>query len=284
MAAIKRIAAALILLVPSSVHGERVYFNDTGIHVIEQDYENHNIFVLDGTTLTLDGGQSIKAPSSSDDGEDAIRVEDASFNATRGKIYGGLGVGGSGVTISTTRDSIYPSTAIFEAGVEIFGGDATRERTTKGGDAVQVLQSGSKAIFNGGRFVPGTGCDIRVCGTATADGVAVQVIEGEAIIRGGTFEGVLYNYGGNIELYGCVEYDVDMGKITGTLLDGSNVDVIYDDAGRSKPPSIVYQPEVCQQTASASGEDTPENNGGGTPGNGSQMSAVALFGLYVALL
>jgi len=249
---------------------------DTGVHVIEEDYEAHNIFIVNGTTVSLEN-RSITAPDSGDDGEDAVRVEDATFHAISGKISGGLGVGGTGVTISTTRDSDHPpGTATFEAGVEVDGGDATREKTTKGGDAVQVLQSGSIANFNGGRFTPGTGCTIKVCGTATGDGVALQVIQGKAIVKGGTFEGVFYNVAGDIELHGCVVYDEDAQKITGVLLDGSNIDVVYGQPkGQNRPPVIDYDSEVCPNKAP---EPTPASNGGRKT-----MNRVALVGASFVL-
>ena len=201
------IVATLILLVITSVHGERVWFKDMGNHAIEKDYEAHNIFIVNGTTVSLESW-AITAPESNDDGEDAVRVEDATFHAKSGTIAGGHGVGGTGVTISTTRDSDHPpGTATFEAGVEVTGGAATRVETTQGGDAVQVIQRGSTATFNGGKFVPGTGCTMKVCGKVTDDGRALQVVQGTAIVKGGTFEGVLYNMAGTIELHGCVDYD-----------------------------------------------------------------------------
>eukprot|EP00580_Thalassiosira_gravida_P006553 CAMPEP_0201633034 /NCGR_PEP_ID=MMETSP0493-20130528/6468_1 /ASSEMBLY_ACC=CAM_ASM_000838 /TAXON_ID=420259 /ORGANISM="Thalassiosira gravida, Strain GMp14c1" /LENGTH=309 /DNA_ID=CAMNT_0048104671 /DNA_START=49 /DNA_END=978 /DNA_ORIENTATION=+ len=266
----------LLLLSISPVRGDRMYFGDTTeFHVIDgQDYESHNIFVVNGTTLTLENG-SIIAPDSGDDGESAVRIEDANFVAIEGIISGGMGVGGTGVTISTTRDSDYPpGIATFEAGVEVYGGDATRDETTKGGDAVQVLQSGSKAIINGGKFVPGTGCTIKVCGTEDADGVALQVVQGEAIIKGGSIEGDIVNVKGDIELHGCVEYDEEAGKITGVLLDGSNIDVVYKGQGRR--PSIISLPEVC-------GDETVAIARGSKNGGGSTFNHVALTSVSVVL-
>lgn len=263
---------ATLLLFPiilSSVQGERVWFQDEQSHQIDRDYEAHNIFIVNGTNVSLESG-SITAPESGDDGEDAVRVEDATFHAKNGKIFGGLGLGGTGVTISTTRNSDYPpGTAIFEAGVEVYGGDATRDETTKGGDAVQVLQSDSTATFNGGKFVPGLGCTIKVCGTTTDNGVALQVIEGEAIVKGGNFEGVLYNYSGRIEVHGCVVYDKGAQKITGVLLDGSNIEVNYGQPkGSDRPPVIVYQPELCPKEA----PDSPLSSN-----RGANMNPLAWF-------
>ena len=149
--------AVLFFLLTQSVQGEQLWFNDAGSHVIDgQNLDARNVFVVNGTTLTLQTGR-ITAPDSGDDGEDAVRIEDATFVAMNGTISGGLGVGGTGVTVSTTRDSDFPSTATFHAGVEVYGGDATREETTKGGDAIQVLHSGSRAVINGGTFTPGKG-------------------------------------------------------------------------------------------------------------------------------
>mmetsp|Transcript_10958 Transcript_10958/g.20041 ORF Transcript_10958/g.20041 Transcript_10958/m.20041 type:complete len:287 (-) Transcript_10958:3679-4539(-) len=285
MASAKRsmlLVVTLLLSIIPSVKGERLWFSGPEARVIDgQNYDAHNIFVVNGTTLTLLNG-AIVAPDSGDDGEDAVRIDDATFIALNGKISGGLGMGGTGVTISTTRDSDYPpGTATFEAGVEVYGGDATRESTTKGGDAVQVLQAGSKATINGGKFVPGTGCTIKVCGTATGDGVALQVIQGEAIVKGGTFEGVLFNVGGDIELHGCVEYDQDAGKIIGVLLDGSNIDVVYGQPkGQNKPPDIIYRPEVCPPKASA---PTPQNGGGRAINHVVLMSISVVLGMIISL-
>merc|ERR1712238_179219 len=124
-----------------------------------------------------------------------------------------------------------------------------------GGDAVQVLHSGSRVVINGGTFVPGKGCTIKVCGTATGDGNALQILNGEAIIKGGIIGGVLFNSKGNIELHGCVEYDEDSKKVVGVLLDGSNIDAVYEGSGR---PSIVYLPEMCPPEAPA---PSPQNDG-----------------------
>lgn len=246
----KAFAAALFLLA-TLVHGERVSFGNTkDNHVIDQEYESHNIFIVNGTTATLAGG-SITAPESPDDGEDAVRVVDATFNAISGKIQGGIGVGGTGVTITTTRDSEYPpGKATFEAGVEVNGGDATREKTTKGGDAVQVLQSGSVAEFYGGKFVPGAGCTIKTCGVTTTYGAALRVIQGKAIIKGGTFDGVIYNLAGDVEVHGCVEYDKDVYRLKGVLLDGSEIDVSYSQSkDQIDPPTIVYDSSLCPKQA-----------------------------------
>ncbi len=103
--------------------------------------------------MTLENGWSVTAPGSSSDGGDAIRLEDATFYGTSGSVRGGLGIGGTRVTISATRDSEYsPGTATFEAGLEVYRGDATREQVTKGGDAVQVLPYGSVVYINGGNL------------------------------------------------------------------------------------------------------------------------------------
>ena len=258
----------------SAVHGERVIYDDTGIHVIDQDYTSHNIIITNGTIVTLENEYTIIAPDTSDDGEEAVRVEDATFHAKSGVIKGGLGIGGTGVTISTTRDSEYVGSVTFEDGIEVYGGDAVRERTTQGGDAVQVLQSGSKATFNGGKFVPGTGCTIKTCGVDDDDGKALQVAKGEADIKGGTFEGVIYNLDGKVRVHGCVEYDDDTQQIKGVLLDGSRIDVAYEQPnGQNSPPDIVYESNVC-----------PNNQPGSTEPNGGQkmMSSMAIIGASFA--
>ncbi|KAL7525665.1 hypothetical protein ACHAWF_001460 [Thalassiosira exigua] len=261
------VATNRILFIPlmqgnRAMQGNRVWFSDTGgVHVIDQIYDSHNIFIANGTEVSLENG-SVTAPDSGDDGEDAIRVEDATFHAISGEIRGGLGIGGTGVTISTTRNSDFPpGNATFEAGIEVYGGDATRDDTTKGGDAVQVLQSGSEAIINGGTFVPGAGCTIKVCGVDTPNGVALHVIQGKAIVRGGSFQGNFYNMGGTIELHGCLEYDEEADKIQGALLDGSVLDVDWaQPKGQSSRPTIVFDKSSCPQEAalkeSGAGEGT----------------------------
>jgi len=250
----------LLLSMISWVSGDRVWFNDnTDTQLdIDQDYNDHNVFIVNGTTVTMNDG-AITAPSKTDDGEDAIRVEDATFIANNGTIKGGIEIGGTGVTISTTRGSDTPGIATFNDGVVVYGGDATRVDTTKAGDAVQILQSGSRATFNGGRFVPGTGCTIKTCGVETDNGNAIQIIQGEAIIYGGAFEGNIYNLGGDVEVHGCVEYDEEASTITGTLFDGSYIDVKYvQPNGQDRQPSIVYLEEVCpkEETESVPASDT----------------------------
>ena len=254
----------LLLLMISWVSGDRVWFSDNtdAQLVIDQDYNDHNIFIVNGTTVSLDG-YAITAPKKSDDGEDAIRVEDATFIANNGTIKGGVEIGGTGVTISTTRGSDTPGIATFNDRVEVYGGDATRVDTTKAGDAVQILQSGSKATFNGGRFVPGTGCTIKVCGVQTDNGNAIQIIQGEAIIFGGVFDGNFYNLGGDVEVHGCVVYDEEVGTITGTLQDGSYINVKYvQPNGQDRPPNIVYQEEACpkEETESVPASDTSDGS------------------------
>jgi hypothetical protein len=255
--------ATLILSIISSVYGDRVWYNDMGIHSIAQDYGSHNIFILNGTTVTLENGWRVAAPESSSDGEDAIRVDDATFYGIKGSIHGGLGYGGSGITISTTRDSEYsPGTATFEAGFEVYGGDATREFTTKGGNAVQVLQSGSIIVINGGKYVPGAGCTIETCGVATDDGVALQVIQGKAVVKGGTYEGMFYNIEGDIEVHGCVVYDEGSQMIVGVLTDGSDINVFYGQpGGQSRLPVIMYHPDACPKEG-APESTTPMSNQG----------------------
>lgn len=270
---------ALVALTAPTSFGERVWFGDTGSEVsIEEDYDAHNIFVVNGTTLSLRGG-SITAPDTGDDGEDAVRVEDATFNAINGTISGGLGVGGSAVTVSTTRDSGYPpGTATFSGGVELYGGDATRERTSRGGDALQVLQAGSLVTIDGGKFTPGTGCSSKVCGKATDNGVALQVIEGKAIVKGGMFEGNFYNFGGDIEVHGCVKYDKEAGTITGVMLDGSEIDVVYTQpAGQDRRPTIVDYPDLCKTPSS-----DPAPSSSGHKAHAISLSMTVLCVMYVA--
>lgn len=193
------------------------------------------------SALTLDG-YSIVAPDNNIAGDDAVRVQDATFLAKRGVIKGGLGVGGSGVTVTSTRDrndSIDGGTAIFEDGVEVYGGDAMRNETTQGGDAITILNEDSTVTINGGRFVAGLGCTNLSCGAKTADGAAIQNLAGRVVIRGGTFEGIIYNsLGGTVEVHGCLTFDD--GKIKGKLLDGNDIDVEYvQPKGQDDPPLLL---------------------------------------------
>jgi len=55
------------------------------------------------------------------------------------------------------------------------------------------------------------------CGTATSDGNAIQVLQGEAIIKGGSIDGVLFNAKGKIELHGCVDYDEETQKLSASF-------------------------------------------------------------------
>ena len=197
--------------------------------------------LVSGTTLTLDG-YSITAPANNIAGDDAVRVQDATFIAKRGVIKGGLGVGGSGVTVTSTRDrndSIDGGTAIFEEGVVVYGGDATRNETTQGGDAITIMNEDSTVLINGGAFFAGLGCTYLSCGAQTADGVAIQNLAGNVVIKGGTFEGIIYNsLGGTVEVHGCLTFDG--GKIKGTLLDGNDMDILYvQPKGQDEPPLLI---------------------------------------------
>lgn len=51
------------------------------------------------------------------------------------------------MTVTTDKDRDSKSYATFEDGVEIIGGSAGRESTTKGGDAVQIIQQGAEVCF-----------------------------------------------------------------------------------------------------------------------------------------
>lgn len=239
---------------PFFAEAEEVYFNDGGKYNTSQTYPSHNIFVMNGTTLSLVEGHLVTAPPDGKSGEDAIRVEDSTFYAKSGSIYGGLGVGGSGVTVTTNRNSGFQGKAVFEAGVEVYGGDAIRQTTTKGGDAVQILHDGSEALFNGGVFTPGAGCSIQVCGQPTSDGNSLQVLYGKAIIMGGDFTGNFYSEKGTIEVHGCVKFNGE--KITGVLSDGSNIDVTF--SGGENDVSVVYSDSTCPPSTETETE-TPNN-------------------------
>ncbi len=232
-----------IVNISHSVKADQVYFVDGGEHQTSQGYPEHNIFIVNGTTLSLVDGISIVAPSNGKDGEEAVRVEDAFFYAKNGSISGGLGVGGSGVTITTNRNSEFQAKATFEEGVTVYGGDAIRETTTRGGDAVQILHAGSEAVFHGGVFTPGAGCTVQVCGQPTSSGNSLQVLNGKATVMGGKFNGNFFCDQCDIEIHGCVE--LKNGKITGNLLDGSRIDVKYD--GSDNDLIIVYDDSVCPE-------------------------------------
>ncbi|KAL3787522.1 hypothetical protein HJC23_013731 [Cyclotella cryptica] len=219
-------------------------FSDGNNHTITQNYTNTNVFLLNGTTLLLaQHATIISAPPSSSDAEEAIRVENSIFIGQGGIIVGGEGVGGTGVTVTTNKESDQVSSATFEGGIEVYGGSAGRESTTRGGNAVQILQVGSEVTFYGGKFVPGTGCTRDVCGVPTDDGNSIQLLYGKAIIKGGTFEGNIYSVSGVVEVHGCVEFDGE--RISGFLLDGSRMDVVY--VGDVNDLDIVYDASVCQE-------------------------------------
>ena len=226
-----RVIAPIILLLAATVFGDQVWYNSSGTYVIENDYINDNIYIVNGTRVYLENG-TITAPNSTDDGDYAILVKDSTFYGKNGAIYGGIG--NKGITISTTRGTVDTTgTATFEAGVQVRGGDASSEETTGGGIAVQVLHSGSIATFNGGKFIAGMGRG------GNENRVAIHVVQGKAIIKGGTFEGGFYNDRGTIEVHGCVVYDVNSQKIVGVLLDGTDIDVMYGQpTGQNLPPNI----------------------------------------------
>ncbi|EJK68753.1 hypothetical protein THAOC_10039 [Thalassiosira oceanica] len=215
-----------------------IYSSPPDSQSIRQDIDGFNVEILNGTTLTLDG-YSIVAPANNIAGDDAVRVQDATFIAKRGVIKGGLGVGGSGVTVTSTRDSREGGTAVFEEGVVVYGGDATRNETTQGGDAITILNEDSTVLINGGSFFAGLGCTNLSCGAQTADGVAIQNLAGRVVIKGGTFEGIIYNSLGTVEVHGCF-LTFDDGKIEGTLLDGNGIDIEYvQPKGQDEPPLLI---------------------------------------------
>lgn len=245
------VAPIILLLATSSVLGNPVGYNGKGTYVIEDDYTGDNIYIANGTRVYLENGV-ITAPNSTDDGVSAVVVKDSTFYGKNGAIYGGIGIGGKGITISTSRDSTNnsPGAATFEAGVEVYGGAAYSEITTSGGVAVQVLHNGSIATFNGGRFTAGMGCRDDVCGIASVDGIALHVIQGKAVVKGGTFEGSFYNERGQIEVHGCVVYDDETRKIVGVLLDGSDIDVLYrQPTGQNSPPNITLNYTSCAESS-----------------------------------
>jgi len=171
-----------------------------------------------------------------------------------GTIIGGANFGGIGVTISSSRDNPYGSSnASFGAGMAVYGGDAARSETTQGGDAVQVIQSGSRATFDGGTIVAGRGCSREVCGVSNTNGNAIKVVMGEVIVKGGMFDGDFYNLQGSIAVYGCVaiideeEEEDGQRRIKGVLSDGNVIDVAY--VGKEKQLEIVYDESVCPPPA-----------------------------------
>lgn len=143
---ISAVATLVLLSFLPLTDSARITFSDGGNYTISTSSTDTNIFVLNSTSLTLSSEDTytVAAPSSTDDGESAIRVENAHLYAYGGKISGAANIGGSGVTITTDKDRDSTSYAVFEDGVEIVGGSAGRESTTQGGNAVQILQLGAQ--------------------------------------------------------------------------------------------------------------------------------------------
>jgi hypothetical protein len=301
-----RSAATFIFL--SLIHltaSSRLTFSDGGNYTISSNYEDINIFVLNSTSLTLssDTSYAINAPPSTDDGESVIRIENALLYANGGKIVGASGIGGSGVTITTDKDRDSKSYAIFEAGVEIIGGSASRESTTQGGNAVQIIQLGAEvcsfcnycsisfdfydqynsfatqATFNGGKYTPGTGCTINVCGVQTDDGKVIQILYGKAIIKGGQFNGNIYSMSGDVEIHGCVEFDGE--RITGYLLDGAKLDVGYE--GQASGVQIIFDETVCQDDAPEDADESSDSSSNGTKKN-YQLTFVKMLSFILGAL
>jgi hypothetical protein len=133
----------LSLLLPSTT-SLPISFSDGKNHKITQNYTNTNVFLRNGTTVTLTAHSVISAPASSSDAEEAIRVENAIFVGRDGVIVGGEGVGGAGVTVTTDKERGRVSVATFEEGLQVYGGSAGRESTTRGGNAVQILLVGAE--------------------------------------------------------------------------------------------------------------------------------------------
>lgn len=259
-------------LLLSTTHGIRLYYNDSATHTLtSSSYPSTNIFLSSDTTLELPNGATITAPSNGDDGGSAIRIDDATFIGVNGTIIGGANFGGAGITISSSRDST--AEASFGPGMTIYGGDAARNETTQGGDAVQVLQAGSRAVFAGGVVVAGRGCSREVCGVSY-NGNAIKVIMGEVIVKGGSFDGDFYNLQGDMAVYGCVE--LKDGRIVGVLSDGSEIDVAY--VGEEQGLEIVYDDSVCRSSAVV-----PETTTDPTSGSGRVISSTIMLLLSMAV-
>jgi len=268
----------LIALGTAGTNAIRLYFNDSATHTLQNtSYPAHNIFISAGSTLQLTNGASITAPSSVDDGESAIRIDDASFIGVNGTIIGGANFGGIGVTISSSRD--VGAEALFGSGMTVYGGDAARKETTQGGDAVQVIQSGSRATFAGGTIIAGKGCNQEVCGVSN-NGNAIKVVMGEVIVKGGTFDGDFYNLQGSIQIYGCVEIDKD-GRIKGVLSDGSAIDVAY--VGEEEQLEIVYDETVCLPDDVAIDVSTSDTSGAEFYSVGKKSLVLVLVSTAVSL-
>lgn len=107
-----------------------------------------------------------------------------------------------------------------------------------------------QVTFNGGKFTPGTGCTLTVCGVQTDDGNAIQILYGKSIIKGGVFEGNIYSISGIIEVHGCVDFDGEM--ITGYLMDGERIDVKY--VGEENDLQIIYNNATCQEDETSANE------------------------------
>ncbi|KAL7517945.1 hypothetical protein ACHAWX_002818, partial [Stephanocyclus meneghinianus] len=235
-----RLLLSLLLLSTTSLP---ISYSDGKSHTITQNYTDTNVFLRNGTTLTLTAHSVISAPPSSSDAEEAIRVENAVFIGRGGVIVGGELVGGAGVTVTTDKERDSVSMATFEKGIQVYGGSAGREYTTRGGNAVQILQVGAEVTFHGGTFVPGTGCTREVCGVRTDDGNSNQILHGKPFVKGGAFEGNIYSASGMVEVHGCMEFDGE--RIHGVLLDGSRMDVVY--VGDKNDLDIVYDDAVCRE-------------------------------------
>lgn len=160
------------------------------------------------------------------------------------------------MSISSSRDGRQPSDASFGPAMAVYGGDAARKETTQGGDAVQVIQSGSRATFDGGTIVAGRGCSQEVCGVSN-NGNAIKVVMGEVIVKGGMFDGDFYNLQGLIQIYGCVKIEEEEDgrmRIKGVLSDDSAINVAY--VGEQEQLEIVYDESVCPPTVAAADDAT----------------------------
>lgn len=252
---------------------ERVEFSSGSSHSITQNYPSDNLYVLNGTTLTLDLGFNISAPASNDEGTQGVRVSDSTFLALSGTITGAPTTSGAAVYVTRSRITDFDARAEFFSGMVVVGGDASREKTTKAGSAIIVANLGAEVVIHGGSFAPGKGCSFNTCGTVTEDGDCIQVLQGKVVIKGGSFSGNFDVVSGEVVIHGCVENENK--RITGFLADGSGINIPHTSCDNCI--KIEYMADACPLT-----DETPTDSGAWKNGMLLSVSGASSFIASVA--
>mmetsp|Transcript_11177 Transcript_11177/g.21725 ORF Transcript_11177/g.21725 Transcript_11177/m.21725 type:complete len:346 (+) Transcript_11177:137-1174(+) len=199
-------------------------FNDGGTHTIDDasdSFTDQSIVVSDSTTLILEEGGYIGAPTNSS--WPAIRLSiNSTFKGIGGVVNGSYAEtgyadgGGEGIHLFNGQSSVATASyAEFYRGFSVHGGDAP---DGIGGDALYVHGFGTKADIYGGNFVGGKG-------TQNLNGASVNILNSAQVhVYGGIFDGIIeVTNQAVITFYGCFLYNNT--RLYGSFPDESELDI-----------------------------------------------------------